>query len=157
VIQKPDIQYIESFFVPGAEAPQPQPRWGAKPAASPVPQPKQEPKIRILVDPVATIGLVVTAVMLVLMIVGIFQFTAASQERDEMAAYLIQLQDENLTKRHDYHTKRDLDWIREQALALGMIPIEEATTISVKITVPQPEPEPTLWENILWFFEGLFA
>ena len=157
MIQKPDIQYIESFFVPGTEAPQPQPRWGAKPAATPVAQPKPQPKVRILVDPVALIGLVVTAVMLVLMIVGIFQFTAASQERDQMAAYLTRLQDENLTKRHEYHTKCDLEWIEEQALALGMIPIEEATTISVKITVPQPEPEPTVWENILWFLEGLFA
>lgn len=155
--QKPDIQYIESFFVPGAEAPQVQPRWGQKPAAAPKPQAKPQPKIRILVDPVALAGMVVAAVMLVLMIVGIFQFNAASQERQEMAAYLTRLQDENLNKKHEYHTGYDLAWIEEQALALGMIPIEEATTISVKITVPQPEPEPTLWDNIVWFFKGLFA
>ena len=157
MVQKPDIQYIESFFVPGAEAPQVQPRWGAKPAPAPKSQPQARPKVRVLVDPVALVGMVVAAVMLVLMIVGIFQFNAASQERQEMSAYLTKLQDANLTKKHTYHSGYDLAWIEEQALALGMIPVEEAATVSVRITVPQPEPEPTLWENICWFFEGLFA
>ena len=157
MVQKPDIQYIESFFVPGAEAPQIN-RWTDPQTASWAnPQPKQQPKIRILVDPVALVGMVVAGVMLVLMIVGIFQFNAASNARDEMSAYLTQLQDANLSKKHIYHTGTDLAWIEEQALALGMIPIEEATHITVKIQVPQPEPEPTVWENILWFLEGLFA
>ena len=157
MVQKPDIQYIESFFVPGAEAPQIN-RW-KDPGVSvwTKPQPRQKPKVRILVDPVALIGMVVAVVMLVLMIVGIFQFNAACNEREAMSSYLTQLQDANLNKKHIYHTGIDLAWIEEQALALGMIPIEEATHISVKIDVPQPEPEPTIWENVLWFLEGLFA
>ena len=51
----------------------------------------------------------------------------------------------------------DLDDIRTKALAIGMIPIEQAETIPISAELPQKEPEPSLWEEIVWFFEGLFA
>ncbi len=154
--RKPDIQYIEQFFVPGAAAPQVQPRWGEKRQSTPVRQPAQ-PKVRVLVDPVALVGVVVAVTMLILMAVGIFQYNAANQARQEMAVYLTELQDENLILNHNYRTGYDLEWVEEQALALGMIPVSEARTVTVSIEVPQREPEPTVWENILWFINGLFA
>ena len=40
---------------------------------------------------------------------------------------------------------------------MGMIPVAEAKTIPVSVTIPVPEPEPTLWDDIVWFLEGLFA
>ena len=49
----------------------------------------------------------------------------------------------------------DLEDIRTKAIALGMIPAEEATTVDVTVTIPVEEPEPTWWEDIVWFFEGL--
>ena len=51
----------------------------------------------------------------------------------------------------------NLDDIREKALALGMIPVEEAQVITISPVIPQPEPEPSWWENISWFMKGLFA
>jgi len=152
---KPEIQYIEQFFIPGSEAPQLQPKWGEKTQARP--RLRQEKKIRILVDPVALAGILVAVVMLALMAVGVYQFNAATQEHEQMQAYLLELQDTNITREYEYYTKVDLDKIEEQARALGMIPLEEARSITVHVEVPQPQPEPTWWENVLWFLEGLFA
>ena len=38
-----------------------------------------------------------------------------------------------------------------------MIPLEEAQTMTISGIVPVEEPEPTLWENVIWFLEGLLA
>ncbi len=152
---KPEIQYIEQFFIPGAAAPQLQPKRGGQTAWKPRVQ--QEKKIRILIDPVALFGLVVAVTMLVLMAVGVYQYNAASQKNEAVSEYLLQLQDTNITREYQYRTKLDLDKIEEQAKALGMIPESEAQTITVHVEVPQPEPETPWWDDFLWFLEGLFA
>ena len=152
---KPEIQYVEQFFIPGSEAPQLQPQRGGQPARKPRVQ--QEKKIRILVDPVAMLGLVVAVTMLVLMAVGVYQYNAASQRNEAVNDYLLQLKDTNITREYQYRTKLDLEKVAEQAKALGMIPQAEAQTITVHVEVPQPEPEPTWWDDLVWFLEGLFA
>ena len=152
---KPEIQYVEQFFIPGSEAPQLQPQRGGQPARKPRVQ--QEKKIRILVDPVAMLGLVVAVTMLVLMAVGVYQYNAASRRNEAVNDYLLQLKDTNITREYQYRTKLDLNKIAEQAKALGMIPASEAQTITVHVEVPQPEPENTWWDDLVWFLEGLFA
>ena len=152
---KPEIQYVEQFFIPGSEAPQLQPQRGGQPARKPRVQ--QEKKIRILVDPVAMLGLVVAVTMLVLMAVGVYQYNAATQQNEAVNDYLLQLKDTNITREYQYRTKLDLEKVAEQAKALGMIPASEAQTITVHVEVPQPEPENTWWDDLVWFLEGLFA
>ena len=152
---KPEIQYIEQFFIPGSEAPQLQPKRGGQPARKPRVQ--QEKKIQILIDPVALFGLMVAVTMLVLMAVGVSQYNAASRRNEAVGEYLLELQDTNITREYQYRTKLDLNKIAEQAKALGMIPASEAQTITVHVEVPQPEPEPTWWDDLIWFLEGLFA
>ena len=152
---KPEIQYVEQFFIPGSEAPQLQPQRGGQPARKPRVQ--QEKKICILVDPVAMLGLVVAVTMLVLMAVGVYQYNAASQRNEAVNDYLLQLKDTNITREYQYRTKLDLEKVAEQAKALGMIPASEAQTITVHVEVPQPEPENTWWDDLVWFLEGLFA
>ncbi len=156
MVRKPEIQYVEDFFVPGSAAPQVQPRRGAKAAPGRRTAP-QKPVKRIQLDPVALVGVVVAVSMLILMVVGIFQFNAASQERQQMELYLTHLQDRNMELKYQYHTSYDLAWVEDQARALGMIPAAEAHTVFIQMDIPQPEPEPTLWENICWFVKGLFA
>ena len=155
MVRKPDIQYIESFFVPGAAAPQIRTHEDKKVLPKTV-QP-QKPKLRILVDPVALCALVVAVAMVVLMLVGIFQFKAACDEREQVRNYLTQLQNENAQLNHTYYANVDLENIRNQALALGMIPIEEAQVIHISVELPEPEPEPSFWDDVVWFFSGLFA
>ena len=28
--------------------------------------------------------------------------------------------------------------------------------MTITVTVPQREPEPTFWDDVVWFFQGLF-
>lgn len=155
--RKPDIQYIHQFYVPGSEAQKvelkPQPRK----AKTTLPKPKAEKKIRIQVDPVALVGLVVAVVMVVLMAVGLVQFMAVCDTHYALQQEIANLNVEKAELEHTYSSGYDLDKIRETALALGMVPVSEAKTISVTIETPQPEPEPAWWEDIVWFLEGLFA
>ena len=90
MVRKPDIQYIDKFFVPGAAAPQIKTREDDKQWVKTVQT--RKPKLKILVDPVALCALVVAAAMIALMLVGIFQFKAACDAREEVKTYLTQLQ-----------------------------------------------------------------
>ena len=62
----------------------------------------------------------------------------------------------NLQLEEKYHSRYELDEVKEAALGLGMIPIEEAQHIT--ISVPQETAQKnTLWESINIFLDGLFA
>ena len=158
--QKPDIQYIHQFYVPGSEAqvlelkPVKKKR---KKKKFVLPKPKVEKKILIALDIASVCGLVVACVMMVLMTVGIFQLSEVRQEYSRMESYVISLQNQNVDLEKQYQETFDLDDIRDKALALGMIPIEEARTVTIHVEPPVAEPEPTVWEDICWFFMELFA
>lgn len=158
--KKPDIQYISQFYVPGSEAqviefkPAKQKRRRAKTV---LPKAVPEKKIILRVDPAAVCGILVAATMLILMAVGVFQYLDVCAEHRELSDTVIMLQNQNVTLREEYQAGYDLDQIRIVAEALGMVPVEQLQTISVHVEVPVAEPEPTWWENVCWFFEGLFA
>ena len=56
-----------------------------------------------------------------------------------------------------YRDGYDLEDIRDKALALGMVPVEEVPSRTITVTRSQPKPERTLWDDIVWFFGGLFG
>ncbi len=154
MVVKHDIQYITEFYTPGSEAPQVAPKQPRKPKRAPK-YVVQEP-VKIYVDPVA-LGSVITAIALVvLMVVCVWQFMGVLESHEIMADHLLTLRDENAILEHNYRSGYDLDQIEEQALALGMIPVSQAQHIQVYTVAPQVQAEPTVWENIVWFFEGLF-
>ena len=157
--RKPDIQYVGQFYVHGNAAHQPELKPAAQPARLPVPKFLQQEKAEILVDPVALASTVVAVVMLVLMVVNCFQYVGAVRAYEDMEDYLVELRDDNARMSHAYYTSDDydLEYVEHTALALGMVPAEQAQTISIHVTPGQPEPEPTIWENIQWFLDGLFA
>ena len=154
---KPEIQYIHQFYSYGSEAKVAAPAPDRAPRRARTTLPKAAPKKEILVqvDPVALGSLLVAAVMLVLMAVGVMQYSVACDEHEAVAQYVTELRDTNALLEHEYRSGYDLALIEEQALALGMVPISEAETITITVNVPQPEPEPTAWENLLWFLSGL--
>ena len=154
--EKPDIEYISRYFVPGSDAPQVAPKEPRK-AKTNLPKAAPREKIRIHVDPVALTSVMVALAILILMTVSIVQFRNACEEFQAVETYLTQLRDENVTLEHTYRTGYDLATVEEQALALGMVPVSEVQTFTVHVTVPEVEPEPTAWDDIVWFFEGLFA
>lgn len=157
--RKPDIQYVGQFYVHGSEARAPEIKPIPKPVKRPVAQPRPEKKMELLVDPVALASIAVAAVMLVLMVVSTMHYVQALTDYQNMEQYVISLQDENARLSHELQINDayDLDSIRTTALTMGMIPAGEAETAQITLNIPQPEPEPTFWDNLTWFFQGLFA
>lgn len=154
---KPDVEYIQKYYSYGSEAKIIDFKPLQKEQKIQVPRPKRNPKTRIYVDPIALAGMVLALVMLVVMTMGIMEFSAVCQEHQQMQQTLTALRDANVELTHNYRVSYELSEIEETARALGMIPIEEAKTITVQVTVPQREPEPTLWDDFVWFISGLFA
>lgn len=155
--EKPDIQYISRFFVPGSDAPQVAPKQDRKQAQTALPKVLPQKQVRIYMDPVALGSVIVAVAILILMVVSVVQFSNACEEFEAMESYVTTLRDRNVTLQHKYRTGLDLAAIEEQALALGLVPVSQVKTIHVQVTIPVPEPEPTFWENVTWFLEGLFA
>lgn len=154
MIQKPEIQYIGQFYVYGSEAKAEERK--AKKAKSLLPMPKLEKLQKIYIDPVALGGITVAVVMLIVLAVGAFQLRACWQKYDAMTSYLSEVKRQNAMLEHAYHTSFDLKDVEQKALSLGMIPASEAERRTVHVTVPQPKEAPTVWDDIVWFFDGLF-
>lgn len=156
---KPDIQYITQFYVPGSEAQviEFKPARKKRQAKTVLPKAVPEKKIVLRVDRAAVCGIAVAAVMLIMMVVGVFQYLDVCAEHREMTDRVIVLQNENVKLREEYESGYNLEDIAVMAEAMGMVPVQELETISIKVEVPTPEPEPTWWENVCWYFEGLFA
>ena len=155
--RKPDVQYIQFQYVSGSAAEKLQPLKLPKRNKTVLPKALPEKKIVIGVDPVAVCGLAVACVMLVLLLAGLAQFQTAITQRQAMERYVSDLHSENITLEQEYHSGYDPAEIRETALALGMVPVEQLQTVSIRVDVPQPEPEPTVWESFVIFCKGLFA
>lgn len=157
--RKPDIQYIHQFYVPGSDAKvvELKPKKQRRKAKTVLPKAAPNQKIVYRVDRMALCGIVVAAVMLILLAVGTVQYLNVCQQHRDLSDQVIKLQNQNVTLREEYRAGYDLEEIRIVAQALGMVPVEELQTVKVSVKVPTPVPEPTLWENIVWFFDGLFA
>lgn len=155
--RKPDIQYITQFYVHGSEARVLELKPGRKKNKTVLPESAPQKKIRISIDPVAICGIVVAAVMLVLMLVGMIQYLGVCQENRAMKDLVVSLQNENTKLTQEYEAGYDLEDIRTKALAIGMIPKDQVQVVTIHPVVPEVEKEPSLWENICWYFNQLFA
>jgi hypothetical protein len=159
--QKPykhNIEYIQKYYSYGSEAKviefKPLRQKSQKPA---VPKREKEPVTTVCIDPIAFCGMMVAVVMVVVLLAGILQFSAVSQDHEIMENYVMQLREEKILQQHQYKAGYDLDEIEVTARALGMIPIGEAETISLRVEVPARQEDPGFFENVIWFFSGLFA
>ena len=154
--KKPEIQYVGQFYVYGSEAQVVAPK-KRKQFQLPKPRLELEKIEKIYVDPVALIGLAVAVVMLVCMVVGACQIRTCWREYETMSHYVSELQRENARLEHNYHISYDLADVEAKALAMGLVPMEEIPTMSVRVTIPTPEAEETTWDELVWFVKGLFA
>lgn len=153
--QKLEVQYIQ-YYTGGSAAYQLD---EAKPRRKKSILPKLpvlKPRV-IHVDPLAVAGIVVSSVMLVLMAVGCAQLYEARQQVLQMEDYVLTLQEENAVLIETYETGYDLATVKESALALGMIPVQEANTVTISVEKPQVEQPLTGWQRVCAFLEGLFA
>ena len=155
--RKPDIQYIDKFYVHGSEARVLELKTQKKKAKTVLPKfaPQKETVVRV--DALSLCAIAVAVTMIVLMVVGCFQLKASYERYEVMSDYVISLQNKNVELSHDYYAGFDPVDIHWKATALGMIPVEEAKTMTISVTIPEEEPVPTMWENVVWFLEGLLA
>ena len=156
MVKKPEIQYIDKFYVYGSEARvlelKPKRR-----IRTILPKAAPDNTIKIAVDPVAICGIVVAIALLVALVIGSVQYVQAYRQYRAMMDHVVAEQNLNVELRENYRSRIDLVEIREKALALGMIPIEQATTVTIRAELPQRQPEPTAWEDFVWLCKGLFA
>ncbi len=153
---QPDIQYV-SFYVEGNAAKKLEQQL-LRPAAAPKPKVRKVKRRVVSIDPAAVLGLVVAVVMLFTMASALNGYRATVAKQQQMQNYILQLQQENAQLQQTYENGYDLEEIRDIALAVGMIPAEEADRITISVELPQPQQrELTLWEKVTTFLAGLFA
>ena len=158
--QKPykfNIEYIEKFYSYGSEAKVVEFKPVYKENRPKVPKHKREPVTVIHIDPVAFCGLMLAVVMFVVLMAGLIQFGVLAQDHAAMEDYVMQLREENVLLKHKYNAYFDMAEVAQTATALGMIPVEEARTMTVHVDVPVRQPEPTWWDDVVWSMSGLFA
>lgn len=153
--RKPEIQYIGQFYIHGSEARELARKEQRKRAKTMLPLERIQRIEKVFLDPVAIMGITVAIVMLVTMVIGAVSIHAAWIQYSQVSAYVETLSQENETLEQQYRSGFDPEDIREKAVTLGMIPMEEAESIDIHVVIPVAEPEPTLLEEIQWFVEGL--
>ena len=157
MLAKPDIQYVTQFYSYGSEAKVLELKPAQKKKKFALPMAKPQQKICIHVDPVAWAGILIAVVMVILLAVSVNSYLDVCADYTVMNNHVIELQNFNVEKQQEYAGMYDPDDILQKALALGMIPMEEAEMIFISPVIPQPEPETPWYENISWFLSGLFA
>ena len=155
--QKPEIQYVGQFYVHGSEAKKLARKTEQKKAKTELPLHRFERIRKVHVDVLAISSILIAAVLMVTMVMGTLSLQSSWQELRIAQEYVYELESANATLAAQYRSGYDLDEVRSAAIALGMIPAEEAQVVSLRVTVPEVQPEPTLLEDIVWFLEGLFA
>jgi len=155
--QKPEIQYVGQFYVHGSAAKELAKKTEKKQAKTQLPQHRFERTRKVHVDPLAIGSILTAAVLMVAIVMGTLQLQTAWQELETARQYVYELQDTHRTLTTEYRRSFDLEEVRSAALALGMIPAEEAQVMKITVTVPEAEPERTWTDDMIWFLEGLFA
>jgi hypothetical protein len=154
---KPDIQYVTQFYSYGSEAKVLQLKTAKKKQKTQLPKAVPQQKIMVAVDPVAVAGIVIALMLVVLMVVSAQSYMDVCNEYAVMTERVVELQNDNVLDQQKYREMYDLADIEEKALALGMIPMEDAQVVIITPVMPEETPEPTWWEDVSWFLKGLFA
>ena len=159
--QKPykhNIEYIQKYYSYGSEAKVLEFKPVHKTTQTPtVPKREKEPVTTICIDPIAFCGIMVAVVMLVVLLTGVIQYGVICQDHAVMVNYVNELREDNVLMQHQYNAGYDLEKIGDTAIALGMIPVSEAQTVSIHVEIPVVPEEPGFLDNLVWFLSGLFA
>ena len=157
MVRKPDIEYIDKFYVHGTEAKIIEFAPNKTKAKTSLPKPLQEKKTCIVIDPLALCGIVVAVVMILVMAVGLLDFKAAVDQNAAVSQRLENLRNEHIMLEYQYHTSYDAAHVEETVVALGMIPAEKAPVVALEVNVPEQKPEYTAWGDFLWSLSCLFG
>ena len=127
---------------------------------APLPEYQVRRKKVIHIDPVAIVGILAAAFLMITMMLGVTRLVEIREQTAQMQEQVIQLQAENRELSQKYAESYDLAVIENTALNMGMIPSEQANRITIHVPVaqqPEQVPNETLWGQIGTFLTGLFA
>lgn len=155
MIQKPKIQYVGQFYIYGSEAPALKDK--RKKAKTGLPVARPTPVDEIRVEPVAILSIFLAVTLVLVMGVGAIRLYGEVRTYTVMADYADSLAQENTRVRQAYRECVDLSEIESRAKALGLVPVDQVEVLTVHLTPPITQQEETLWDDIQWFFRGLFA
>ncbi len=154
--QRVDVQYIK-FYTNGSAAKRVVPAVSV--STGRLPEIKRQKRRVLYLDPVAMLGIAVAAVMLVTMAVGMLRLQQVQRQTANMEQYVELLSQEKASLQQAYAEACDMETVEKTALALGMIPAEDAKQVSVLLSAPQTDMEEpvSMWNRIGIFLSGLFA
>ena len=118
---------------------------------------EQDEKITFKVESLPVLTILAALALLVLMVMSLFQLSEIHQDNVTLQEYIYDLRNEQARLEKIYYEGFNLEEIRVQALALGMIPAEEANILQISGTVPETPADPTFWEQVQAMFRELFA
>lgn len=151
-----DVRYVQ-FYTDGSAAKRVAPAVSA--STGTLPKMKRQKHRVLYLDPIAMLGIAVAAIMLVTMTVGVLRLRQVQQQTARMEQYVELLSQEKAFLEQTYAESCDMETVEKTALALGMIPAEDAKQVSVLLPIPQADTESpvSLWNKIGIFLSGLFA
>ena len=131
--RQPEVQYIR-LYTQGSSARQLEmtPPERKKPRTK-LPKPRRVKARVIRLDPLALCATVVAAVMLVMIVVGCVALYQAEAYGEQMERDVDSLTVENQVLAQTYAEGYDLEEVRQIALSLGLVPVEEVTHISLEL------------------------
>ena len=153
-MQKPDVRYVRLYTDGNAArkietySPAPKKR---------TPRPARRPMLVLHIDPVAIMGIVTAVVMLIIITVSVVKLARVQKELAVMEEYTYQLQKENDALRQEYADGYDIKEVEKTAMALGMIPRQQAQRSVIRLPAEQVQEETGVWTQVRSFLTGLFA
>ena len=158
---KADIQYVHPYYTSGTAAKKVAVKAPRKKKPLPIFEPlmtaQPEEKIIVKLDPLSLCAIAVCAVLVAMMVVSLFQYSAAYQRNVALQEYVYTLEGDQARLDQTYRSGFDLAQVEAQALALGMIPADQAQTITISGEIPAPQQAQTLWQRVGMFLGELFA
>ncbi len=150
-----DILYV-NFYTDGSAAKKLAPAFPeSRPKRKTAVHKKKKPVVYL--DPVAVFGIVTSAVLVIMMIVGLAALQSAQAQVEMMEGYVDTLTQENHQLAQQYEESIDLAEVEKTALALGLVPIEQAQTVPIRLEARETPEQSNFFQQILFFLTNLFA
>ena len=150
----PSVQYVNLYTVGSAarklEVAAPAPKVQR-------PKAKRSKKIMLYVDPVACLGIVTAAIMLVVMCVSFVGLQKTQQEAATMARYVQELRLENENLKAEFEAGYNLEQVERTAKALGMVSEEQVKHVKMQVGQPENTQSLGIWAKFCAFVSSLFA
>ena len=111
----------------------------------------------VRIDPLALTAIVMVVFMAFLMITGLVSLQTAQKETAAMQTHVEKLQTKNEELQIKFQDNCKLDEIERTAMALGMVPQDQVTHITISVPQESVVEQPGAWEQFTMFLAGLFA